>query len=680
MLRITGISILLVGLAAGISAQDVMTPEKLWQLERVLGGVLSPDGQHAAYVVQTSILADDASRGDIWVVRTNGSAAPEKLTDDAGIEGDLQWIQTTAGPRLFFVTKRAKDTAPQAYAADVEKKTFVRVTDVDGGIANLKVAPNGKKIAYTIDVKLDQTVNDLFKDLPKANARIIDDLMYRHWNQWHDFAYSHLCVADLSDDLTAGPGRDLMEGLKTDCPLGPFGGNEQIAWSPDGGEIAFVMKIVGNPAESTNSDLYVHADGKLKNLSVGNPGYDMDPVYSPDGRYLSFLSMARNGYEADRNRLMLYDRREQTMVEVSAEWDQNAHNQFFAPDSKSIYFRSEHRGTDQIFRTSIEKREPVQVTSGKFNYALLGVSQNGEMLLMSRQSMIVPAELCTIKSTGGDVTMLTKTNDERLTKLALPEAVERWTPATDGEMIHSWIVYPPNFDKKKKYPMLTYCQGGPQSQVSQFFSWRWNFHLMAAQGYIVLGINRRGLPGFGTAWNEAISGDWGGQCMRDLLAVTDDMLTEPYVDQKRVGAVGASFGGYSVYWLMGHSEDRFACMISHCGVFNFESMYGTTEELFFVNWDLGGPYWQDRGPYEAFSPNRYVGNWKTPLLVIHNEKDFRVPIGQGMEAFTAAKLQGVPARFLYFPEEGHWVNRPQNSVLWQRVFFDWLNRWLKREN
>jgi dipeptidyl aminopeptidase/acylaminoacyl peptidase len=306
------------------------------------------------------------------------------------------------------------------------------------------------------------------------------------------------------------------------------------------------------------------------------------------------------------------------------------------------------------------------------------VTADGQKLLVAQQSMLRPEELLVVDIAGGSQVIVTHINDEHYAPLALPQVRERWVRASDGKMIQNWVIYPPDFDPNRSWPMLTYCQGGPQSQIGQAFSYRWNFHLMAAKGYVVLAVNRRGLPGFGQAWNDQISGDWGGQAMQDILAATDDMMTESYVDRRRLAAVGASFGGYTVYWLMGHHDDRFRCMIAHCGVFNLESMYGSTEELFFVNHDMGGPYWRSdelQARYAQFSPHRFVANWKTPLLVIHGEKDFRVPVTQGMEAFTAAQVEGIPSRFLYFPNEGHWVTSPQNSVLWQRVFFDWLEKY-----
>ncbi|MFK7769555.1 MAG: prolyl oligopeptidase family serine peptidase, partial [Mariniblastus sp.] len=440
-------------------------------------------------------------------------------------------------------------------------------------------------------------------------------------------------------------------------------------------------------AESTNSDVYlVKTDGSTepRNITESGKGYDNNPAFSPDGKYIAFNSMERPSFEADRNRLMIYDRQTGASKELTVGLDQNANGAQWMPDSKALVFESERMGTNQLFKIEIENGSTSQISKGRFNWHLVGFMDGGKTALTTQTSMIRPAELHSLAMADGSSKVLSHINDEIYKTLELPTIEERFVKATDGEKIHCWVIRPPEFDPAadKKWPMLTYCQGGPQGQIGQWFSYRWNFHLMAAKGYVVLAPNRRGLPGFGRAWNDQISGDWGGQAMKDILSATDDMVSEPYIDNERVGAVGASFGGYTVYWLMGNHADRFCSMIAHCGVFNLESMYGSTEELFFVNWDLGGPYWKSDAvleKYRKFSPHSFVGKWKTPLLVIHGQKDFRVPVTQGMEAFTAAQVQDVPSRFLYFPGEGHWVMKPQNGVLWHRVFFDWLDRSCKVE-
>ena len=661
-----------------VHAAERMTPELLWQLGRVSGGALSPDGTTAAYTVRRYRLEDNKGRSEVRIVSL-ADGNDRKLLD-ADSASDVQWASTSRGLRVFFVGSIGEVTA-QVFSVAPGGGDLVQVTSFDDGVANLRLSPTGTHFAFTRDVKLDPTVNESYEDLPLADARIIDSLLYRHWNAWHDYSYSHLHVAALGDDGKALEVVDLMEGLRADTPLPPFGGAEQYAWSPDGTELAYTAKPVNNWAESTDSSVFiVDRDGaRTRSITTGMPGYDTDPVYSPDGRWIAFHSMERAGFESDRNRVFVYDRGNASREEVTVGLDRTAHGAQWSPDSDALYFASEHRGTTQIFEVRPGMRGARQVTAGHYDWGLLAVTPDGERLLTTRQSMLRPTELVLVPVAGGDARILTRTNDEIYSRLELPRIDERWVRASDGQSIHNWVVYPPDFDPAKKWPVLVYCQGGPQGQIGQWFSYRWNFHLMAASGYVTLAVNRRGLPGFGRAWNDQISGDWGGQAMQDILSSTDDLLTESWTDRRRVGAIGASFGGYTVYWLMGNSADRFACMIAHCGVFNLESMYGSTEELFFVNWDLGGPYWKSaaiQNAYDRFSPHRYAGNWRTPLLVIHGEKDFRVPVTQGMEAFTAAQVQGVPSRFLYFPEEGHWVLSPQNGVLWHRVFFDWLARYL----
>ncbi len=683
-LVIRWLAITWLGVSTLAAQSQRMTPELLWKLGRLGPAALSADGQQVAYGVRHYDLA--ANRGTsslhVYSVATQETTTP--LSGWRSIS-DLQFAPASPGEQLYFIglppaMEGAPETA-QVYSWRPGSESPRQVTTIDGGVANLKVSPDGQQLAFTRDVKLDPTVAEVYPDLPLADARIIDQLMFRHWDSWHDYSYSHVHVATLQADGAASVARDLMPGMRVDCPVPPFGGAEQFAWAPDSREIALTLKEDPRWAESTNSDVYlvsVADPAQRVNVSASNIGYDRDPVFSPDGKTLAYHSMERPGFEADRNRVMLYDRGTRSLSEATAGLDQPANTATWAADSQSFFIASENRGTDQIYRLRPGRPGVEQVTDGQFNWGLVAPFPDGKRLLLKKESMIHPSELAILDWEKGQTEVISHINDALLKDVALPTVQERWVTASDGQRLHCWVVYPPDFDPAKKWPMLLYCQGGPQSQIGQWFSYRWNFHLMAAQGYVVLAPNRRGLPGFGQAWNDAISGDWGGQAMRDLLSATDDLSQESYIDPARRAAVGASFGGYSVYWLMGNSENRFACMIAHCGVFDLRSMYGSTEELFFVNWDLGGPYWKNpeaAEKYEAFSPSKYIGNWSTPLLVIHGEKDFRVPVTQGMQAFTAAQVQRVPSRFLYFPGEGHWVNSPQNSVLWNRVFFDWLGRY-----
>lgn len=666
-----------------------MTPELLWKLGRLGESVVSPDGKQVAFTVRRYVLADDKGNSSLFIAGVNSGKANEVAKGWNSI-GSLHWIPTKDGDRIYFegTPKPENDddeTTNQAWMMDPTSLASTELTSEKDGIANLKVGPGGTKLAFTLDIKMDQKPNELYPDLPKADARIIDQLMYRHWNAWHDYKFSHLHVATIGEGGKAGKAIDLMDGIKADCPVPPFAGSEHFAWSPDGNQIAFTMKNVEDWAESTNSDVYlISTDGKGKpvNITENAKGYDNNPTFSPDGKFLAYNSMQRASFESDRNRIIIYDRTSGASKELTVGLDQNANHPVWMPDSKALVFESERKGTNQLFKIEVENGSTTPISKGRFNWSIRGFLPDGKTALTTQTSMLRPAELHTLSLSDATNKAISDINGDIYKNLELPKIEERFVEATDGEKIHCWVIHPPDFDATadKKWPMLTYCQGGPQGQIGQWFSYRWNFHLMAANGYVVVAPNRRGLPGFGRKWNDQISGDWGGQAMKDILSATDSMTAESYIDNDRVGAIGASFGGYTVYWLMGNHRDRFCSMIAHCGVFNLESMYGSTEELFFVNWDLGGPYWKSdeiKKKYDDFSPNRFIGKWKTPLLVIHGEKDFRVPVTQGMEAFTAAQVQGVPSRFLYYPNEGHWVMRPQNGVLWHRVFFEWLDGYCK---
>jgi dipeptidyl aminopeptidase/acylaminoacyl peptidase len=724
---VSSVLICLIAAAANCHGQETrMTPELLWKLGRLGNPALSEDGDQVAYTVRRYDLKENSGTTTLYVKELESGKQRPLLSDWKSIS-DVQFAASPFGERIYFTGRSGKqqDEKSQVWAVNPLDGGVYQVTslsdedfendddDSDGdhdngsdngsdgdsdseevdaqdsddaefsGVANLKVAPTGKQIAFTMDVKLDDTVNDLYDDLPKADARIIDSLMFRHWNAWHDYKYTHLHVAAIGEDGRAAAPIDMMEGQKVDCPVPPFAGAEQFAWSPDGRQIAYTAKNVKDWAESTDSDVYIvelSDPSSAKNITEGMDGYDNDPSYSPDGKWLAFHSMKRPGFEADRNRIMIYDRGTGDITDATLGLDQTAHGALWVPDSSSLIFTSEHQGTVQIYRVKPTGGGAKPISSGRFNWSMYDLFPQGDKALVAFRNMLRPNELAIMSLTDGTTETITGVNDGIYEHLELPTIEERWIEATDGKKIHTWVIYPPDFDENKKWPMLTYCQGGPQGQVGQWFSFRWNFHLMAANGYVIAAPNRRGLPGFGREWNDQISRDWGGQAMQDLLSVTDTMSALDFIDKKRVAAIGASFGGYTVYWLMGNAGERFACMLAHCGVFNLESMYGSTEELFFPNWDLGGPYWKGgdiQKEYDRFSPHRYVKKWKTPLLVVHGQMDFRVPVTQGMEAFTAAQVQGVPSRFLYFPNEGHWVLGPQNGVLWHRVFFEWLDKYCK---
>jgi dipeptidyl aminopeptidase/acylaminoacyl peptidase len=650
------------------AAADVLTPEALVALQRVAAPALSPDGHHLLLTVSSTDLAANKNTTEVYVVDVQSKGAPRR-------------VATGSAPTWLPDSKHFAVVTKEGLRVHTLDSLFVLPVDVEGGVSNVRWSPSGNAFSYTQGVKLDEVVSDLHPDLPLAKARVYEDLMVRHWNEWSEGEYSHLFVRSFATTgESTGEAIDLLAGQKVHTPLPPFGGVEQIAWSPDGKELCYTARRVSDPEASTDSTLWIVSaeGGEHRSITHGMVGYDQDPVYSPDGRYIAFSSMERAGFEADRARLMLHDRKSGTNTELLPTFDASPHNVTWSSDSTRIFFTADVQGTTQLFETKLAKPEARPITRGRHAISAIQVAPDARTVYALRTSMERPAEVVSIGVETGQITAVTDFNGEVYAKLALPVIDGEWFEATDGKKIHAWIVKPPNFDPTKKYPFILYCQGGPQQMVGQGFSFRWNFHLMAAEGYVVAGVNRRGLPGFGQAWNDQISKDWGGQAMADLLSVTDAMQARPYVDKARSAAVGASFGGYTVYWLMGNSNDRFACMISHCGVFNLESMYLATEELFFVNWDLGGPYWtseETASIYQRFSPHRYVQNWRSPLLVIHGEKDFRVPYDQGLQAFTAAQVQGVPSRLLMFPEEGHWVLQAQNGVVWQREFFGWLDRW-----
>lgn len=654
-------------------SQTKLTPELLWKLKRVTDIAVSPDGSQFVYAVTSYDLAENKGNTDLYIMPVGGGA-PRQLTDKPGHEGLVGWrpdgskIAYTSDGKLFEMNPDGTGLIHE-------------VTGIPEGAGNFIYSPDMKHILYTMDVKLDSTVQDIYPDLPKANARIIDDLMYRHWNQWHDFSYSHVFYQRYEDGSVKGEPVDIMEGERHDSPVQPFGGTSDICWSQDGKKIFYTsQKLNGRDyAVSTNSDIYIYniETRVTENMSIGLSGYDREPLVSPSGRYLVWNSMERAGYESDLNQLFIFDHVEKKRTALTYNIVLDIGHPQFTADEETIYFISGREGTEQIFSIDIKTRKVTQITEGDHNYVSIQLA--GKDLIATRMSMSSPPEAYRVNVKTGKAEQLTFVNSELLADVKMGKVEARWITTHDGLKMKVWVIYPPDFDPAKKYPALLYCQGGPQSAVSQFFSTRWNFQLMAANGYIVVAPNRRGLPGFGMEWLEQISKDWGGKNMLDYLTAIDTIAAEPYVDKDRLGAVGASYGGYSVYWLAGNHNNRFKALIAHCGLFNLESWYGSTEEMWFANWDIGGPYWDPKlaDEYDAFSPHRFVQNWDAPILVIHGEKDFRVPIGEGIQAFQAAQLQDIPSRFLYFPEEGHWVSSPQNSVLWHRVFFEWLDRWLK---
>jgi dipeptidyl aminopeptidase/acylaminoacyl peptidase len=670
MVRIYIFLVFLFSVSSGYAQSQRLTPETLWELGRVSLDDVSPDGKWALYGVSYYDISSNTGSRDLYLIPLAGGESIQ-LTNTPQSESngqfrpDGEWIGFLRDGKIFEISLSDKVERQVGYA------------DYNGFL----YSPTGDHILFTMDVQYDKAPNQIHRDIPKTSGRVIDDLMYRHWNSWHDYKYSNIFTIPYENGKLVGEPINIIKEAY-DSPLQPFGGMEEIAWSPDGSQIAYTCKKQRGKeyAQSTNSDIYLYelAGRTTRNLSASNPGYDKEPAFSPDGRYLVWNQMTTPGFEADRNRIILFDLEKDKTTEVSAGWDRDANHPKWSADGKTLYFTSGEQATYQLFSVPVKgKNTPRQITSGQHNY--YSFHPAGAYVLASRASMSMPHELYRVDLSNGEAVALTKVNASILGGIKMGKVEKRMVKTTDGKDMLTWVIYPPDFDPSKKYPALLYCQGGPQSAVSQFWSYRWNFQMMAANDYIIVAPNRRGLPSFGREWNDQISGDWGGQAMKDLLSAIDQLGKETFIDEDRLGAVGASFGGYSVYWLAGNHNKRFKAFISHCGIFNMESWYGTTEELFFANQDLEGPYWQEPLPetYRLDSPHTYVDNWDTPILVIHCEKDFRVPIGEGMQAFQAAQLKGIPSQFLYFPDEGHWVTKPQNSVLWQRTFFGWLDKYLK---
>ncbi len=662
-------------------AQDKLTPESLWEINRVYGEQVSPDGQTVIYCQRSYDLKENKGRTDLMIVPVEGGT-PKRISSGKMSVSEPQWRPD--GEKIGFLS--AVDGKMQFFEMKPDGGLVQQLTFFEDGLSNFHYAPNMKHISFTQEVMLNTSLADIQGDLPLATGRVYDDLMVRHWTEWSDLKYQHPMIVKYPIEAGEAP-IDVLNGRPYDSPMKPFGGSEQLVWAPDGKSLIYVCKkAVGKEyATSTNSELYQYdlKSGESLNLTKGNMGYDNEPVFSNDGAWLAWLGMKRDGFESDKNVVWVRNMATGKNTALTAELDQSFGHLVWAPDNQTIYAISGVDATYQIYElelkvsgNEIELKQAKAITEGTHN--INSIQLAGERLIGTMNSMSKPAELYAWEMNGKSM-QLSRANTELADNVKMGKVEKRMIKTTDGKDMLTWVIYPPDFDPNKKYPTLLYCQGGPQSAVSQFFSYRWNFQLMAANGYIIVAPNRRGLPTFGQEWNDAISKDWGGLAMKDYLSAIDEMAKEPYVDNDKLGAVGASYGGYSVYYLAGIHEGRFKCFISHCGLFNLESWYASTEELFFANWDIGGPYWEPNmsAAYEKNSPHRMVGNWDTPIMVIHNELDFRVPLNQGLEAFTAAQLQDIPSKLLYYPDEGHWVLQPQNGVMWHREFYDWLDTYLK---
>ena len=661
---------------------DYLTPEALWAMGRIGGADIHPTTGHIIYSVTYYSVKENRSNSELFVLPA-GATEPIQLTFDNKYQGTAHWMSET---EISYISTESGSAQVWKMALTIDGNNAkagkaVQLTDYEGGIDDYAFSPDFKKLLFVSQVKTVEQTADVYPELDNASGHFHNDLMYKHWDEWTETA-PHPFVAEF-DGKQISHIKDLLEGEKYESPMKPFGGIEQLAWSPDGKYIAYTCrKKTGlDYAVSTNSDIYLCdlQSGETRNLTEGMMGYDINPAFSPDGSMIAWQSMERDGYESDQNRLMVMTLANGEKSFVSQAFESSV-DQFIWLNNSELAFAGVWHALAHIYTVNL-KGEIKERTQGQYDFSICGLSADNQ-LLCKRHSMREPDDLYMLNLNSDELTQLTRVNNDILSNLTMGEVVPRWQTTTDGKQMLTWIIYPPHFDPNKKYPTLLYCEGGPQSPVSQFWSYRWNFMMMAANNYIIVAPNRRGLPGFGNEWNEAISGDYGGQCMRDYLTAIDEFVAaEPYVDKEHLGCVGASFGGFSVYWLAGHHDKRFKAFIAHDGIFNMEMQYLETEEKWFANWDMGGAYWDKNNPIaqRTFenSPHRFVDKWDTPILCIHGEKDYRILANQAMAAFDAAKMRGIEAELLIFPDENHWVLKPQNGILWQRRFYNWLDRWLK---
>ena len=658
-----------------------LTPEALWAMGRIGAVSVSPDASKVVYGVSYYSVPQNKSHHTLHIMQADGSNQT-LLTQTASNESGAVWIKN--GTKIAYLSNASGSS--QVWEMNPDGTERKQLSNSEKGVDGFLFSPDEKSVILIQQVPIKESTAEKYPDLPLSQGVIIDDLMYKHWDEWLTTA-PHPFIAQFDGNTISG-GKDILEGTKYDCPNRPFGGVEQLAWSNDSKKIAYacVKKMGVEYTKSTDTDIYLYntEDGSSVNLckmseATSNYGYDTAPTFSPDGTHLAWLSMKRDGYESDQNRLCVMNiaTGEQSYISEKP-FDSSVDSYCWAPDSKSLYFTGVWHGASMIYNIDLAGNL-TKITSGNYDYT--SVSMLGDKLIATRQSISEPTDIYTLEAKAeGKITQLTTENKEILDQIERGKVEARWCKSVDGKQILSWVIYPPKFDPNKKYPTLLFCQGGPQSPVSQFWSYRWNFQIMAANDYIVIAPNRRGLPGFGMEWNEAISGDYGGLCMQDLFAAIDDFAKEPYVDNDRLGCVGASFGGYTAMWMAGHHEKRFKAFIAHDGFFNMEQQYYETEESWFTNWDLGGaPYEKNEKTKNSYpnSPHRFVEKWDTPILLIHGDRDYRILSSQSMAAFNAAKLRGVPAQLLLFPDENHWVLKPQNGILWQRTFFAWLDKWVK---
>lgn len=649
-----------------MNAQEYMTPEIMWTLKKIGVSAVSPEQSSLIYKVSQTDLKTEKNKSENYFLNIgNGKASKMNLGKKSLIQWDKNGLYAQEGDKIYLSKDGGKTWSE-----------FYTIGEAD----NIVISPDGQKVAFSKQVQVETVYGrEKYKDTPNSTAQIYTDLNHRHWDYFNEGKYNHVFVVNKSESVDKA--KDLLEGKAWDSPQRPFGGAEDFVWSPDSSKLLYVTKALSGKeyAKSTNTDIFAYdlKSGTTKNLTEGMMGYDVAPKFSPDGSFLSWQSMARDGYEADKNDIVIMNWKTGAKTNLTKNWDESLTGDvFWTQDSKKIYFTTAFRGTKQLFSLDPKTSKISQITKGNFDVNEI-VAQNKNSLLVTRTDMNRNADLFSVNLKDGQMTQVSDVNKETYAKLKPAKTELKMVKTTDGKEMGVWFVYPPNFDPNKKYPTLLYCQGGPQSALTQYFSTRWNPGLMAANGYIVVAPNRRGMPGWGTKWNEQISKDWGGQVMQDYLAAADYAKTLKYVDGDRMGAVGASYGGYSVFMLAGIHQNRFKTFIAHDGLFDMNSWALTTEELWFANWDLGSPFEQPKPKaYTEFNPMTYIDNWNKPIMIIQGGLDFRVPYEQGQEAFQAAQLKGLKSKFLYFPNENHWVLHPHNGLVWQREFFEWLKETL----
>ena len=684
---------------------DRLTPELLWSMGRIGSTVLSPDKTNILYTVTTYNISENRGYSAIYILNSETKETKKLTVNTSKSESDANFIEN--GRKIVFLSADDNGTS-QLWMMNTDgsnrKCISSEKTDVNGYL----FSPDEKHVVLIHDVPTETSIIKNDDDLPKATGMVINELMYKHWDRYVR-SVPHPFIANF-DGSQITNARDILDGQPYESPMCPFGGIEEFAWSLDSKSLAYVMrkKTGRDYAISTDSDIFLYnlETGKTKNLCKPenykapvvnatsslkhqiqynenedyNLGYDDKPKFSPNGKYIAWTSMKHDGYESDRTRLCVFEFSTGSKTYVTETFDSGVNDFVWDDNSKELYFSGVWHGKTNLYKTNL-KGEVSKITDEVCDYTLVDVDSRQNKLLTKKQSMSMADDIFFVDIKKGTSYQLTNINESIYNKLTFGEVKERWVKTVDGKQELCWVIYPPHFDKNKKYPTLLFCEGGPQSPVSQFWSYRWNFQIMAANDYIIIAPNRRGLPGFGYEWLTQISGDYTGLCMKDYLSAIDDICKEPYVDKDRLGCVGASFGGYSVYWLAGNHDKRFKCFIAHDGIFNTQQQYLETEEMWFPNWDMGSAPWVKPGgemqKVYSESPHMFVDKWDTPILCIHGQKDFRIEYTQAESAFNAARLRGIPAQLLLFPDENHWVLKPQNAILWQRTFFRWLDKWLK---